>query len=106
MEYRVTFKQPWRYRHPSKGYRLVEPGVYSVPEQMPLSSAQLAVDQGMATMIKIEPPDGCRVFNESDLELVSEVEFDRSAEQKPRRKGRPPKNKSLGRAPEDKSSLV
>lgn len=100
MDYRITFKRPWSYRHPTKGRRTITPGTYSVPEQLPLVAAQLAVDQGMAIMIKVQMPTLAPVSDGYKAPLESDTE------QKPRRKGRAPNNKSRGRAPEDKSALV
>lgn len=93
MDYKITLLRPWRYRG-KRGYQVLEPGSYIVPEQLSDQVAALAVSQGMAQKIAI-------VLPQSALELVGSIDFPPSPSPMaptPRRRGR---RKKL-RAPEDK----
>lgn len=92
MKYRLTLRSAWRYRDHKRNRRILDAGVYDVPDAVPLAVAELAVGQGVATMLKVHasaPPTA-------------------PVADKPGRgrKPKPPSNKSLGQAPENKSTLV
>lgn len=89
MSYRIVTTKPWRYRDPKRGVRVLEPGVYDVPKDLPERIGQLCVDQGMAR--KLTPPATPR--EEDRAKLVKGIVA-------PRKRGRPrktpaPENKAL-----------
>lgn len=87
--YQLVIIKPWRYRDRKRGMQTLQPGRYSVPQQVPESVARLAVDQGMATLTRLAPPP-------MDTPAVQPAAANRK---------RPPRNKARGPAPENKSAL-
>lgn len=47
----ITISKPWPYRHPSKGRRVADPGLYNVPADLPEVVARRAVAEGMAQIV-------------------------------------------------------
>lgn len=96
MDYRVTFKKSWKYRDRKRGLTEIAAGSYNVPEQVSDAAARLAVAQGMASTYVPQMPARPKAEpTETEQQPTT-----------PRRKGRAPKNKSRGAAPENKTTLV
>jgi hypothetical protein len=91
MNYQITTERPWPYRHPKKGRTVLQPGIYSIPEQLPYDIAELAVSQGVAkrSMLQVNLPP--RVINavETITDAVTKKRRGRP------RKGPAPENKAL-----------
>ena len=98
MNHRITFTRAWPYFDHKRNRRTMEPGAYSVPEQLSKELADLAVSQGVARMHKIELPAAVAPNIAAD-EALETSNTQRS-------KGKAPRNKSRGRAPENKTTLV
>lgn len=92
MDYQVEIIKPWSYRDRARGMQKIAPGCYRVPEELGSDIAARAVGEGMAR----------KLVKTADLDPVGPPVNFRG---KTRRKPRPPKNKSLGPAPENKSLL-
>ncbi len=56
MEYQIQISQTWPYRHPDKGRRLLIPGIYRIPEDLPDSIGRQALDQGVAITTRAPEP--------------------------------------------------
>lgn len=96
MDYQLIIRKPWNYRHPKRGRETLAAGCYRVPEDVSDVIASRAIGEGMAArreVPKASPiaPAGAEAPPQTD---------------RPRRKTPAPRNKSRGRAPEDKSTLV
>jgi hypothetical protein len=90
LNFQIITSRHWRYRHPKKGWSVLEPGAYLVPEHLPTEVAELAITQGMAKRVsapKVDLPP--RVINA--VETITNAVV--------KRRGRPkkaaPENKAL-----------
>jgi hypothetical protein len=105
MQYRLNVARQWRYRDRKRGMTELAPGSYSVPGQVSHDVANLAVEQGMATMHEVQMP---RLQPQAYAPLAG-VSIPVDVEQPKRKRGRPkkaaPENKAL-RAPENKQAMV
>lgn len=95
MDYKITIARPWRYRHPRFGSQVLDPGMYSVPEQVTDSIARQALDQGVAI----------RSVGQSVTHVPPPVEAPPVRRKKRKAKGPAPDNRALGVAPENKQAL-
>ena len=79
MKYSIVISSEWRYRDRKRGPQAVAPGSYRVPEDVKEAVAEMALAAGKAKRV---------------------------ARSMGQRKTPSPQNKSLGAAPENKTTLV
>lgn len=101
MDFKIVLQKNWRWRRD----QMFTPGTYRVPEDMSEEMARRAVKEEGAVKVELPKPQPMPE-PEPEPEPVDEPTDEPEAEDKPKRKrGRPPKTKMLGLAPENKSSL-
>ena len=78
MDYKIELFHPFRFR--VKGsIKQVLPGVYSIPEDMPLAAGRLAIEQGVAKQV-MHYRDLITVADSDCPELVDMIDWDKFAE--------------------------
>ena len=86
--YQIEIFRPWRFFDRARGAQSLAPGFYAVPIDISEAIAKRAVDQGMGRRLNLPPED-----TGPPAEAVPVI----------RKRGRPPKNRALNGAPNNKS---
>ena len=121
MDYKIELFRPFRFRTGKGDIKQVEPGTYSIPEDMPDAAGQLAIAQGVANRIVYLAADHPLVEAFEKLAAVPDepiteiIDFNKLADKLNKEIGKPkrkytrkkpaPSNKSRS-VPENKSALA
>lgn len=95
MDYEIIIPSDWTYRDSKRGPQTVRAGTYRIPRDLKDAIARMAIEQGKGERREI-----------SDVPAKSEEAKPAKRKYTRRQKGPAPENKSLGSAPDNKSTLV